>query len=271
VRVLGGMLALLFLTRALRPCWGHRSGIRCKCRWVHTESLDGEGAMMVRALYAMGVVSLVAAGIVFGFCILRWLENGQNPEQAQSPSMTERFRDALAAHRDRVSETTPVLLREAQAFADLLNPAPSPQPVPPGPNPGGASPRTLVPAISPPTASPSFRLQGTVYCPSRPQTSMALISTGMQPIGDQRWVREGSVVGHFVVQEIRPGVILCRTPNGDQTHEMPVEAGPPRPSIVRRYIPELTHASSPSTLGGARSDVSEVIEGTPQSLSSSLP
>jgi hypothetical protein len=220
---------------------------------------------MVRALYTIGVLALVGAGIVIGFCMLRWLEPDSGPETAQSPSTVQGLRDALAARGKRVSQKTSPLIREAQDLATYLNPLPAPEPVTPKHKSDTGGRPTPTPAISPPTPSPNFRLQGTVYCTSRPETSMALIFMGAGQIGEQRWVREGSVVGHFIVQEIRPSVVICRRQNSEQTCEISVEAGPPRPSVVRRHIPELARAGS-AALDVTSSDVNAVSDGTPQSF-----
>ena len=224
---------------------------------------DEEGVVMVRVLYTISILALVGAGIVFGFCLMRWLENGQRPEQVPLSSTTERFRDALATRGDRVSDTTSPLMRQAQTFASYLNPSPAPEPEAPRNSPDPGDDAIPLPTISPPTASPSFRLQGIVYCTSQPQTSMALISIGTGQMAAQRWVKEGTVVGHFIIQEIRPDVVICRTQNDEQIRELTVEAKAPRPSLVQRYVPELARARSPAVLGVTNSDVNAVSDGAP--------
>ena len=218
---------------------------------------------MVRALYTISVLALVAAGIVFGHCALCWLENGQRSEREPLPSTASRFQDALATRDDRASEMTSPLMTHAEAFAAYLSPPSATKAVRPTHNPDTGSRPTRVLAISPPSLSPNFRLQGTVYCTSRPETSMALIVMGTGQMGEQRWVKEGSVVGHLIIQEIKPSVVICRRQDDDQIWEMSVEARPPRPSVVQRYIPELTSASSHSSLGVKRLDVNAGSDGPP--------
>ena len=94
-------------------------------------------------------------------------------------------------------------------------------------------------------------------------TSMALISIGTGQMAAQRWVKEGTVVGHFIIQEIRPDVVICRTQNDEQIRELTVEAKAPRPSLVQRYVPELARARSPAVLGVTNSDVNAVSDGAP--------
>ena len=64
---------------------------------------------------------------------------------------------------------------------------------------------------------------------------MALISELSSPEGTERWVKEGTQVGHFVIHEIRRGMIVYR--DGEQLREMVVEHGASVSSIVRDARP----------------------------------
>lgn len=76
-----------------------------------------------------------------------------------------------------------------------------------------------VPTVRPPTASPQFKVLGTI-CGGPSERSLALIrEPGTQNAG--RWVNEGTQVGHFVIHEIRPGSILYL--DGERLCEMAID------------------------------------------------
>ncbi len=60
---------------------------------------------------------------------------------------------------------------------------------------------------------------------------MVLISELGSPEGEQQWVKEGIQLGHFVIHEIRKGMIVYR--DGEQLREMAVEHGASLTGIVR--------------------------------------
>jgi len=64
---------------------------------------------------------------------------------------------------------------------------------------------------------------------------MALISEIGSPVGSERWVKEGARLGHFVVHQIRRGMIVYR--DGDKLREMAVETGASLPGIVQDIRP----------------------------------
>ncbi len=71
---------------------------------------------------------------------------------------------------------------------------------------------------------------------------MALISELGSAEGSERWVKEGTQLGHFVVQEIRRGAIVYR--DGDNLREMAVERGASPPGIVRDIRPGSRRVSA---------------------------
>lgn len=60
---------------------------------------------------------------------------------------------------------------------------------------------------------------------------MALISEPGLGGGLERWVKEGDQVGHFVIHEIRRGVVVARS--GDRLQEMTVEPVKAERGLVR--------------------------------------
>jgi hypothetical protein len=89
----------------------------------------------------------------------------------------------------------------------------------------------LIPPVRPASASVNFKVYGTSYYPNEPGRSMALIAEPGATNGQERWVKEGTQIGHFVIHEIRRGVVVYR--DGEQLHEMAVEHRMSRTSLVR--------------------------------------
>jgi hypothetical protein len=87
-----------------------------------------------------------------------------------------------------------------------------------------------------------FRLCATSYYPNQPGRSMALIGELDAAEGNERWVKEGTQVGHFIIHEIRRGVIVYR--DGDNLREMAVERRASLPSIVRDLRPGSVRVSA---------------------------
>jgi len=84
-----------------------------------------------------------------------------------------------------------------------------------------------------PTAK--FKLEGTSYYPNQPERSIALIAEPGSADENPRWVKEGERLGHFVVHEIRRGVVVYRDQN-EQLHEMSIERKAATRSLVRDHI-----------------------------------
>lgn len=178
---------------------------------------------MVRLLRISGVAALALAGLVLVSILgpVRPLGLGITADQGaarflDSPSAVERFRILQGDQAPDTQDTTPAVVREAEALADIINPravaTPNPGPVTPKPTQG--------PVVSKPVPSTAkFGLIGVCHSPSDPQNSFAYIRL---PDNTCQWVKQGSQVGHLTVQEIRDGSILCL--DGQQMNEMPVES-----------------------------------------------
>ena len=184
---------------------------------------------MVRLLYILSVCAILAACGVFGLLLSgRSQQDARVEEFLSGPSAVERFKARGGGSGARSAEEPPLVV-QAKALALLLNPPKSPQ----RPSAAGVPARSSLgaPAVRPAAASVRFKLCGTSYYPNEPQRSMALICDVGAVEGGERWVKEGAQVGHFVIHEIRRGVIVYR--DGEQLREMAVEHGASVPSIVR--------------------------------------
>ena len=182
---------------------------------------------MVRLFYILGGCAMLAACGVCGLWVSERNRDDSRLEMTVSrPSFAEGLRarnGGAGIHRVDVSP----LVAQAEVFARVLDP----------PKPAENKPKlavqtmSLPPAIRPSVPSARFRLHGTSCYSSQPGRSMALISEIGSEEGSERWVKEGSQVGHFIIHEIRQDGIVYR--DGDQLREMAVETAKGPTSIVQ--------------------------------------
>jgi len=201
---------------------------------------------VARVLYILGGCAILAACAVFRL----WLSerNRDDPHFKEIWSalgaiqaFQERSRGDTIAGREVVSP----LLSQAQAFALYLNPpalAVAERPKEPPSDSGTSSQMDEVPRTRPAAPSAKFTLRATSVYPSQPGRSMALISEVGSLEGSERWVKEGSQVGHFVIHEIRQGAIVYR--DGDQLRAMTVDVAAAPRSLVRDIRPGSRTASA---------------------------
>jgi hypothetical protein len=166
--------------------------------------------------YRVGQVLLTGAaalgGMVLTFC---WaVDVRPDPEVQQllkAPSAVEAFKKGRMRAASQAEPRESLLVTQARAFARQANPPPPVQA-------GATGPKAAQPAAPPVALTPKFRLCGTSYCPWRATQSMALI---LEPTGELRWVKQGTDVGHVVIEQIKSGSIVYRS--GSKTGEMEVE------------------------------------------------
>lgn len=166
---------------------------------------------------ALGCILLVAAGVCW------WSDSPETVTRGIPDIAHGLFKDGQVSTR---SQTTSLLVSQAEAFAAHLNPSVKPQAAP--------SPTPVVdstPQPPAPAATATLRLHATSCYPDQPDKSMALVSgVGVEPPG-QRWVKEGSQFASFQIHEIRRGEIVYR--QGDELHQVAIDHPVDRPSIVR--------------------------------------
>ncbi len=195
---------------------------------------------MVRVLQILGICMLLWAGGILGLTASRWRQDDPHLDEIRRyPSAVESFKTGGSRVDDPSREHSP-LIAQAEAFALLLNPPKSPE-KPPAVS-LAVSPKSALPLIRPGAPSVGFKLRATSCYPNQPAKSMALISEVGSAEGSERWVKEGSQWGHFVIEEIRRGSITYR--DGDQVREMTVERGLSLPSIVRDVRPGARQVSA---------------------------
>ena len=182
---------------------------------------------MVRALHTFSVLTLISAGVVFMLCLAQLLRGGSEIEQNASLSIVEKFSQAGGNSEKSSQKTLSPHVKQAKAFALYLNP---PQPPIPqqAPVPGGTLTQTLS-AGRAVKSKPTFRVFATSYYRSKPQESMALVSeSGSRP----RWIKQGTLLGHFVVMKVMRGKIVYK--DDDQLQEMAVDKKIPVPTAIDR-------------------------------------
>ncbi len=199
-----------------------------------------------RLLQMFGVCAILGAGSVLALSVPLWLQKDSPSEEIQNcPSAIEVFKTD-AQGRQSLDKKTPPLVAQAEVFPRHLNP---PKVADKPSVPAERLPRSArndmassPPPVRPPAPSPCFKLRGTSYYPNQPGRSMALIAELGLPEGSERWVKEGTQLGHFVIQEIRRGAIVYR--DGDNLREMAVEHGASPPGIVRDIRPGSRRVSA---------------------------
>lgn len=147
-------------------------------------------------------------------CLVPRSPNAQMIELNRKLPIVERFKRAGGGSGKAGKKAPKPLVEQAKVFASYLNP-PTPREVP-APR---SSTRPTVMAVRSTKSTPKFALAATSYYQSRPEKSMGLV---WEPGSGYRWIKQGERLGHFVVEEVGPGLIAYR--NGDQMLEMAVNA-----------------------------------------------
>lgn len=133
-------------------------------------------------------------------------------ELLKGPDAIEKFKETKGQVQSNNEGQTSPLVKQASEFALYLNPPPPPAPVPP------PSPTDIQEAAPMTTVTAKFDLRGTSYYAEHPELSLALID---EPGKGLNWVRQGSTVGHLVIEEVKDGAIIVR--DGQKKSEMKVD------------------------------------------------
>lgn len=170
---------------------------------------------MVRTLQTISVTALVCAGIVFVVSAVQWLDSASQAEGNLPLSAVQEFKQA--GNRENKSEkSVSPLIQQAEAFALYLNPPKPPPQIQETPTVQTNS-KQSVSTVELPQTTPKFTLLATSYYRAKPGESLALVC---EPGRESRWVTQGARLGHFVVEEIKRGMIIYR--DGERMGEMAV-------------------------------------------------
>ena len=166
---------------------------------------------MVIILRIFSVFACLSMSVVFVLSVLGLMrENPQVEQMLQQPNIVERFEETCDK-QDNPAEKSSLLVVQAQAFASYLNPPPPGEKKQTQLFAAEQTPSRNTPEIPPPPVpTAKFKVLGTSYYPNQPERSMALIWQPGSQEGYERWVKEGSRLGHFVVYKIKRGVVVYR-------------------------------------------------------------
>jgi hypothetical protein len=171
----------------------------------------------IRILHFATVTSMVGACWVAGLCLFQTPRDYVTSANSYT-GPDDRFTQATGSTiRQGPDEDDSALVRAAKEFALYLNPpAPVKQvrenPVSEKAIKGVAK---AEPQITPENTSAKFELRGISYHRLRPEESMALV---WEPGAGSRWVRQGTQIGHIVVDKINGDSIVCK--NGERVLAM---------------------------------------------------
>jgi hypothetical protein len=169
---------------------------------------------MIKTLRITSVVAAILAGVLVKFFVLPMLSNvSGDPSVARvldSPGVIERFKEK-GAHANTTKPDTPLLVQQAIAYARILDPEPKVNPI----RKGGHTPG--IKTTLPPT-TPKFQVFATTYFEGNPELSQALID---EPGKGRYWVRQSSMVGHLLIEQVKDGVVIVS--NSEESFELEVE------------------------------------------------
>ena len=165
---------------------------------------------MVKTIYAIGVLSLTGACIIFSKCAIQCIQGAPEAENIESSKIVERFKQSDNYNQNISKQTMSPLVKQAEFFALYLNPPepPKPRQVRKPPKPVREGKPVII--VKPEAPKPKFRVIATSYYRSKPNESMAFIS---EPDSDDRWVKRGEQLGHFIVDKIQPGILIYKYEN----------------------------------------------------------
>jgi len=178
---------------------------------------------MIKTLQISSILAVVLAAVLFvSSVVFGSYEDKDIEEFLKSPTVKEQFETMGSAAKKRSKSQSSPLVEKAEQFARILNPPKPPKPKLP------LEKVDKKPAIpKPEVVKPKFRLFGTVVCESDPKASLALLD---EPGKGLLLVRQGTVIMHLTIEQIKDGRIVVR--DGTGTSEMVVEEGPAPTSVV---------------------------------------
>jgi hypothetical protein len=160
----------------------------------------------------------------------------------KDPNVVDRFKTSSAGKNPGGADQTPMLVKQAQDFAKILNPTPAAAPPKPTRTDAGRTGRPM------PALPAKFTLVGLSYSAVRPEESFACVRL---EDGTFRWARKGDEIGNTIIREIRRSSILCL--EGSRESEMMVVMPPNTASLLETAAgangatPDKSRSSGPAT------------------------
>jgi hypothetical protein len=169
---------------------------------------------MIKTLHiTIVVIGILTVGLIVSGSIIGSRSDEDVKEILESVSAIEKFKTSQGKTTSRKDNRSSPLVTEAKAFALYLDPPPKPEPK--------RKPATKKTQKSTTRRRPKgqvsakFKLIGTSYHPSSPDTSMALIDQAGKGL---TWVRQGQSLEHLLFEQVKDGMIIIR--DGNKTSEM---------------------------------------------------
>ncbi len=173
---------------------------------------------MIKTLRITSIVVAVLAVIFLVFFVFPVVFGGYSDEHLEesldSPGVIEKFNKNVGNKAKTGRNEISPLVQQAGKFALYLDP-PKPK-MPRTPTESGASGVTRGPAVT-----PKFKVLGTSYYKGKPELSLALID---EPGKGLHWVRQSGEVGHFLIEQIKDGIVVFK--DGKSTFELEAEQKP---------------------------------------------
>ncbi|MHC4166080.1 MAG: hypothetical protein ACYSWQ_03905 [Planctomycetota bacterium] len=192
---------------------------------------------MIKTLRITSVLAAIAAAVLIKYFVFPMVVGAGGDDRVDkvldAPTVVEKFRETTDAGTKSTGGPRSPLVEQALAFAGHL--APKTKVPPPGTRGRGSTTR-------PPTlaTTPKFKVFATTYFEGNPSLSQALID---EPGRGRRWVRQSSMVGHLLIEQVKDGVVVVKS--SKDTYELPVETNS-EAAPVKKTSP-VSRVSRPTT------------------------
>jgi len=223
---------------------------------------------MIKTLRITSIVAAVLAVIFLVFFVFPVVFRIHSSEHISgisaglnSPGVIEKFNTTVGNKAKTSQNQVSPLVQQAGAFALYLNPPPDAK------TPKAATGRTAG-ITSGPSVPPKFKVIGTSYYKDRPELSMALID---EPGKGLRWVRQSSEVGHFLIEQVKDGLVVFKDSKGtfeqkaEQKPEMSLLEGASGASSSRDAVSSQTGVSDRTSVS-SRTRGQDSSKSTPDAL-----
>lgn len=177
---------------------------------------------MIKTLKITSLFTVAAAAGVVVFLGFFGLKGDERIEKfLNSPGVVETFKK-LATKTNKSSDRISPLVKQARAFARIINPPPPPKPKS---KPVKAAPKKIAkskpdrpkPKVS---VNTKFKLLATCRYEKDPAKSMALLD---MPAKGPKWFRQGEEVNHLIIEQITDGsIVLFKSGKENSRISMPV-------------------------------------------------
>jgi hypothetical protein len=166
---------------------------------------------MIKTLQITSIIAAILAGVFIVFPVIYGVRNdGSIDKFLELPSVKEKFESAADTKTKTGQSQESPLVKQAEAFALYLNPLkPVVRKVPKGARVPGISGKVNV--------TPKFTVLATIVYPDDPTLSQVLIN---EPGTGRYWVRQSSMVGHLLVEQVQDGLVVVKS--GDESYNIEI-------------------------------------------------